>query len=262
MVDTSSNWPLWGSTGDRPADGIDKQGGDPIFEDEYDYLWYYLNVSFEDLDAAVNDIEDGTTTVTDATNVTGTYKGNDIDTNGDGTVDNAETATTAEGLTTSATETVRPDLTEGGVLIEDSPTGIDVTGGGATLTSDGDGSVTLDISGSSDTHVSLESGGVTILADPDALDAGDHLTITSDGDNTATIDGDGDADTYKGNDIDTNGDGKVDSAAQADNADTVDGKDAGDFHQEGNQAVDFIVENRTSDPSNPSTGREWVRTDL
>lgn len=70
---------------------------------------------------------------------------------------------------------------------------------------------------------------------------------------------------YKGNDIDSDGDGVVndaDYAAQAGDADTVDNHHADAFHQEGEEAVDFIVENRTTDPSSPAVGREWVRTDL
>lgn len=49
---------------------------------------------------------------------------------------------------------------------------------------------------------------------------------------------DADASTYKGNDIDSDGDGTVDAAAIFNNLDT-----------------------RTSDPSSPSNGRMWLRTD-
>lgn len=81
-----------GSTGTQPPQPRDYINGDPLEANELDY---YLNIEFTKIDQiiqALNDIEDGTITVssaTDANNVTATYKGNDIDTDGDGVVDDA-----------------------------------------------------------------------------------------------------------------------------------------------------------------------------
>lgn len=62
------------------------------------------------------------------------------------------------------------------------------------------------------------------------------------------------ATSYKGNDIDSDGDGKVDSAESADTATTADTATVAD------EAKAFEV--RTNDPSNPDDGQVWIRSDL
>jgi len=69
--------------------------------------------------------------------------------------------------------------------------------------------------------------------------------IDSDGDGVvdeADYANDANASTYKSNDIDTDGDGKVNNADTADTAKSF--------------------ETRTTDPSNPDVGRIWYRSDL
>jgi len=39
-------------------------------------------------------------------------------------------------------------------------------------------------------------------------------------------------------------------------------KSDGKVDFEKNQSVDFVIENRTSDPSSPVTGQMWFRTDV
>jgi hypothetical protein len=128
----------------------------------------------------------------DSGNVT-TYKGNDIDSDGDGKVNAADTADTADSATTAAQVK------------------------GNDIDSDGDGKV--DFADYADTADAIK--GNDIDADGDGkVDAADSADVAD----SAT--------TYKGNDIDSNGDGKVDNADQADqatNADTVDGEHASAF---------------------------------
>lgn len=93
-----------GSTGTEPSSPIDYNNGDPLDEAELDY---YLNVEFTKIPqiiTALEEIRDGDITVQnatnassaiDATNVTSTYKGNDIDPDGDGSVAEADFATEA-----------------------------------------------------------------------------------------------------------------------------------------------------------------------
>lgn len=89
-----------GSTGTEPAQPIDYANGDPVDADEFDY---FLNTPFEkikDIIDTLNDFSNGDEVVanaTDAANVTGTYKGNDIDSNGDGKVNSADTADAIKG---------------------------------------------------------------------------------------------------------------------------------------------------------------------
>jgi len=94
-----------GSTGTKPTSAIDYANGDSLDAENLDY---YLNTQFTKLDqiiTALREIRDGVITVTnaqnavDADNVTGTYKGNDIDADGDGQVDAADTADTATDAT-------------------------------------------------------------------------------------------------------------------------------------------------------------------
>ena len=94
-----------GSTGTEPSQARDYQDGDPLDPDELDY---YLNTEFTKLDEiiqALTELKDGTIqvasaasadTATDADNVTGTYKGNDIDSDGDGDVDMSDQTKSVE----------------------------------------------------------------------------------------------------------------------------------------------------------------------
>jgi len=84
-----------GDTGTKPENGSDFQSGERPDPQEFDWWWYTVT---ERLNSTIDDISqilNGDVTVgealfaTDAENVTQTYKGNDIDTDGDGKVDQA-----------------------------------------------------------------------------------------------------------------------------------------------------------------------------
>lgn len=64
------------------------------------------------------------------------------------------------------------------------------------------------------------------------------------------------ANRYKGEDIDQDGDGQVD------NADQLDGQQGSHYEQKADATEPLVLENRTSDPSNPDIGELWIRTDL
>jgi hypothetical protein len=99
-----------GSTGTAPSSAIDYANGDPLNADELDY---YLHVEFAKIKALIDWAEsidtndDGKVDAADsadvATNVTSTYKGNDLDSDADGKVDAAETADSASTATTADT---------------------------------------------------------------------------------------------------------------------------------------------------------------
>ena len=82
-----------GSTGTEPPDGKEFQQDERPDESHFDWFWYNVHTKINSLIDDITDIVNGNTTVqsaTNAANVTSTYKGNDIDSNGDGTVDNAD----------------------------------------------------------------------------------------------------------------------------------------------------------------------------
>lgn len=74
-------FPRWGDSGDKPPDGTQFNGGDTYPESYVDYLWA-TNRSF------ANQVQNEFESNLDAT----TYKGNDIDVEGNGRVDEAEYA--------------------------------------------------------------------------------------------------------------------------------------------------------------------------
>jgi hypothetical protein len=71
-------------------------------------------------------------------------------------------------------------------------------------------------------------------------------------------------------DIDSDGDGKVDAADTADSATTANKVKGNDIDSDGDGVVDEAdsadqarrVEVRNNDPSSPSDGRMWIRSDL
>lgn len=145
-----------GSTGTEPTQAINYANGDPVDADEFDY---FLNTPFEkikDIIDTLNDIDSGALTVgsaTDAANVTGTYKGNDIDSNGDGIVDAANNSTLVKGndidsdgdgrVNAADTSTLVKgnDIDTDGDGIVDDAENVTGTYKGNDIDSDGDGSV-------------------------------------------------------------------------------------------------------------------------
>lgn len=89
-----------GSTGAEPATPRDYDNGDPLDAENFDYYLYttitQINAIIDALNAIDSDNDeqvdaaDHADSATDATNVTGSYKGNDIDNDGDGVVNKSD----------------------------------------------------------------------------------------------------------------------------------------------------------------------------
>lgn len=93
-----------GSTGTEPDAPIDYASGDPVDESEFDYYIYnefeYINALIDALNALDSNDDgkvDAADTADEATNVTSTYKGNDIDSDGDGVVNRADQVAGSDG---------------------------------------------------------------------------------------------------------------------------------------------------------------------
>jgi hypothetical protein len=132
-----------GSDGTEPSVARDYANGDPLDADEFDY---YVNTPFEKIKGIIdtlNNIDSGTlqvgdaATADDATNVTATYKGNDIDSDGDGQVDNADTADDATNVT--ATYKNNDIDTDGDGIVDQSDDTLLYKGN--DIDTDGDGNV-------------------------------------------------------------------------------------------------------------------------
>jgi len=91
-----------GSTGSKPADGTEFNSGERPDNEEFDWFWYIVPEKINNIIDDISAIVSGNTQVgnassaDDATNVTGTYKGNDIDSDGDGKVNSADYADDAD----------------------------------------------------------------------------------------------------------------------------------------------------------------------
>lgn len=90
-----------GSTGNKPPDGKEFVDGERPDDEQFDWFWYIVPNKIDSIIDDISAIVNGSTQVgdaasaDDATNVTSTYKGNDIDTDGDGKVDSADVADNA-----------------------------------------------------------------------------------------------------------------------------------------------------------------------
>jgi len=95
-----------GSTGNQPADGKEFKSGERPENEHFDWFWYTVTERINSILDDISNIVSGSTkvgaasTADDATNVTGSYKGNDIDSDGDGKVDSAEYADSADDADT------------------------------------------------------------------------------------------------------------------------------------------------------------------
>ena len=91
----SDLFPSWGESGSSPADGFFYEGGDQVNEKHLDYLWDSLKTLENQIRSALTDIDSDGDGVVDEADTANLYKGNDIDSDGDGKVDAADTADTA-----------------------------------------------------------------------------------------------------------------------------------------------------------------------
>jgi len=93
-----------GSTGTKPANSQDYENQDPLGADNFDY---YLNTLFSKVKSIIDFLDtldsDGDGTV-DAADTAAAVKGNDIDSNGDGIVDEADYANDADASTYKGTD--------------------------------------------------------------------------------------------------------------------------------------------------------------
>lgn len=93
-----------GSVGSAPSSALDYASNDPVDSENFDYFinteFSYINSLIDALNAIDSDNDekvDAADFADDAGNVTGTYKGQDIDADGDGVVNRAEQVEGADG---------------------------------------------------------------------------------------------------------------------------------------------------------------------
>lgn len=84
-----------GSTGEEPETSIDYQNGDPVDESEFDYFIYTEFHKIGQLIDYLEDVDGNGDGVVDEADSANNYKNNDIDSNGDGKVDAADQADNA-----------------------------------------------------------------------------------------------------------------------------------------------------------------------
>lgn len=92
----TERFPVWGETGEFPTAGFFYEGGDQVNEKHFDALWNGVNGLEEDIQDSLDDIDGDADGVVDEADTANLYKGNDIDTNGDGKVNAAESADDAD----------------------------------------------------------------------------------------------------------------------------------------------------------------------
>lgn len=86
----SDLFPPWGDSGERPADNFNYQGGDQVNEKHLDYLWYAVGQLEDEVRSALTDVDSDGDGVVDEADTANLYKGNDIDSDGDAVVDAAD----------------------------------------------------------------------------------------------------------------------------------------------------------------------------
>lgn len=222
-----------GDAGTEPPDGrwfinnesntSDTSAEESVQAPTYNWLFSTWISKFNGLAQGQRNILDGTWTVSKADRAAdadaSTYKGNDIDTDGNGKVDVAENADNATALQGNSPSDLHVDVEDNGTVVLSGVPNINF-GSNLSVTDDGDG--TVSVTGTAETYPSVSENGTQVEASSTDINFGSNLTAASDGDGTTTVTADDDATTYKGNDIDNDGDGKVNSANVAD---TVHGND-------------------------------------
>lgn len=102
MPNFTNNFPDWGDSGQSPPNGFQYSAGDQLREDHLDFLWYEIDTltdnlvtEFERYDSdnsgVVDEAEVAQSLSTSTSIDANSYKGNDIDTDADGVVDEAAT---------------------------------------------------------------------------------------------------------------------------------------------------------------------------
>jgi hypothetical protein len=57
MVDLTSVWPSWGSSGTQPSDGTDHSPGDNPKAENYNHLWHHIRDTFSTIESWISDRE-------------------------------------------------------------------------------------------------------------------------------------------------------------------------------------------------------------
>jgi hypothetical protein len=93
----SDLFPPWGDSGEEPAEGFSWDGGDIVNEKYLDYLYYWAGSMEGGFRSALTDIDSDGDGVVDEAETANAYKGNDIDSDGDGVVNAADTTPLYKG---------------------------------------------------------------------------------------------------------------------------------------------------------------------
>lgn len=88
----SDRFPSWGDAGSQPSAGFSYDKNDKVNEKHLDYLWNALYNFEDEVRSALDDIDSNSDGIVDEADSANNFKGNDIDSNGDGIVDEADTA--------------------------------------------------------------------------------------------------------------------------------------------------------------------------
>lgn len=212
-----------GDAGDKPAQNLDFTSGGIPDPETFDWFWSQVPAAINDhqsLLEAIDSNEDGIVDEAESAQSAQAVKGNDIDSDGDGKVDAADDADSLQG---NAPDDLRVDIEDGGTLLLSAVKSISFEGD-LNPSDDGDGTVSVSASTTEDTHIDVDDPQTSVSGtDIDTLEIGPNIDLVDEGSGRFRIEADDDATTYKGNDIDSDGDGKVDSAETADEVKAADG---------------------------------------
>lgn len=96
MPNFTNPFPSWGDAGTSPASGFQYADGDQVREDHLDYIWHQNHAVTNNIIAEFERLDSDSDGTVDEADSALTYKGNDIDTDGDGNVDRADNADYAD----------------------------------------------------------------------------------------------------------------------------------------------------------------------
>lgn len=180
----TDRFPTWGETGTFPSDGFFYSGGDQVNEKHLDALWNGVKEFENNVRNALTDIDSDGDGIVDAADTAALYKNNDIDSDGDGKVNAADIADSgATGFTFNGNATLGGDLiaVNGETIWDESNTYIPqgrLQNDSITVNS-GDGltgGTTIQLGGSTTLNVSVSDFAGTHLSD----DGSNNLTVNDD----------------------------------------------------------------------------------
>jgi len=95
--DILKRFPSWGDEGEFPPDGFDYTGGSQVNEKHFDALWNGVKEFETNVRSALSDIDSDGDGQVDSADTAELVKNNDIDSDGDGVVDEADNANAYKG---------------------------------------------------------------------------------------------------------------------------------------------------------------------